>query len=84
MKKLTALLAVSTAVLTMNLSVASAEIRLGLDSAPYPPFAEKGADGVQSGFEIELGEAICAAMGETLSGHLLPGTESFRRFSKRK
>ena len=65
MKKLNALLTVSAAVLTMNMSVATAEIRLGLDFAPYPPFAEKGADGEQSGFEIELGEAICAAMDET-------------------
>ena len=46
-------------------SQASAELKLGLDSSPYPPFADQGADGKRSGFEIELGEAICKAMGET-------------------
>lgn len=44
--------------------IAVAEIKLGLDSAPYPPFADQDANGNRTGFEIELGEAICAAMGE--------------------
>jgi polar amino acid transport system substrate-binding protein len=43
---------------------ASAEIKLGLDSAPYPPFADQDASGNRTGFEIELGNAICEAMGE--------------------
>lgn len=49
----------------MSASVASAEIKLGLDTAPYPPFADQNAAGERSGFEIELGNAICEAMGET-------------------
>ena len=44
---------------------ASAEIKLGLDTAPYPPFADQDASGNRTGFEIELGNAVCAAMGET-------------------
>lgn len=49
----------------LGVSQASAEIKLGLDTAPYPPFADQDASGVRSGFEIELGNAVCAAMGET-------------------
>lgn len=44
---------------------ASAEIKLGLDTAPYPPFADQDASGNRTGFEIELGNAVCEAMGET-------------------
>lgn len=43
---------------------ASADIRLGLDSAPYPPFYEADSSGKFVGWEIEIGEAICAAMNE--------------------
>ena len=43
---------------------AAAELRLGLDSAPYPPFYEAGPSGEFDGWEIEIGEALCAAMGE--------------------
>jgi len=43
---------------------AAAELRLGLDSAPYPPFYEAGPSGEFAGWEIEIGEALCAAMDE--------------------
>ena len=49
----------------LGLTAATAEIRLGLDSAPYPPFADVDASGKRTGFEIELGEALCKAMKET-------------------
>lgn len=45
-------------------SPAMAEVRLGIDSAPYPPFYEVGPDGKAVGWEIEIGEAVCAAMNE--------------------
>lgn len=45
-------------------TTASAEIKLGLDSSNYEPFYSRGADGTWSGWEIEIGEAICAAMQE--------------------
>ena len=50
---------------SLGLTAATAEIRLGLDSAPYPPFADVDASGKRTGFEIELGEALCKAMKET-------------------
>ena len=39
-------------------------LKLGVAAEPYPPFAEKNASGVWEGWEIEIAEAICAAMGE--------------------
>ena len=55
------LIAVS-AMLVSN--AATAEIRLGIDSAPYPPFYEADSNGEFVGWEIEIGEAMCAAMDE--------------------
>ncbi len=55
---------VLAAALVAGAGQASAEIKLGLDSAPYPPFADQDASGNRTGFEIELGNAICEAMGE--------------------
>jgi len=46
-------------------SAVSADIRIGLDSAPYPPFSETTASGEIVGWEVEIGAALCAAMGET-------------------
>ncbi|MCL4132575.1 UNVERIFIED_CONTAM: hypothetical protein GTU68_004843 [Idotea baltica] len=45
-------------------TVASAEIRLGLDSSNYEPFYSRSASGEFTGWEIEIGDAICAAMKE--------------------
>jgi polar amino acid transport system substrate-binding protein len=39
-------------------------IRIGIASEPYPPFSVKGPDGQWSGWEIEIGDAVCAAMNE--------------------
>ncbi len=41
-----------------------AELRLGLDSSPYPPFYEADSKGNFIGWEVEIGDAICAAMNE--------------------
>ncbi len=65
MKTLIKLVTGAAVALGVSMSAASAEIKLGLDSAPYPPFADQDASGNRSGFEIELGNAICEAMGET-------------------
>lgn len=65
MKKTIITLAAAAFAVGVAATGASAEIKLGLDTAPYPPFADQDASGTRSGFEIELGEAICAAMGET-------------------
>ncbi|AMD02642.1 Histidine-binding periplasmic protein precursor [Halomonas chromatireducens] len=40
------------------------EIRLGVD-LPYEPFMYRQADGELTGFEIELGEAVCAYLEAT-------------------
>ena len=42
----------------------AAEVRLGLDSSNYDPFYSRSASGEWSGWEIEIGDAICAAMKE--------------------
>jgi len=52
-------------VLIMGASGAVADIRLGLDSAPYPPFSETNESGELVGWEVEIGAALCEAMGET-------------------
>lgn len=65
MKLIKSVLAAAVLAAGMSFGTASAEIKLGLDSAPYPPFADVDAAGVRKGFEIELGNAICKAMNET-------------------
>lgn len=62
MKKL--LTAISMSALTLLATPSTAEIRLGLDSAPYPPFYEADTNGNFVGWETEIGEALCAAMNE--------------------
>lgn len=39
-------------------------LKVGVAAEPYPPFAEKNASGEWQGWEIEIGNALCAAMGE--------------------
>jgi polar amino acid transport system substrate-binding protein len=39
-------------------------VKIGLAAEPYPPFAEKSASGEWGGWEVEIGDAICQAMGE--------------------
>lgn len=62
MKKILSTLAL--AAVGFSASTAMAEIRLGLDSAPYPPFYEADTNGNFVGWETEIGEALCAAMNE--------------------
>ena len=45
-------------------TTAHAEVRLGLDSSNYEPFYSRSSDGEWTGWEIEIGDAICAAMEE--------------------
>lgn len=52
-------------VLGLGAANAMADLRFGMDSAPYPPFSETSPDGVIIGWEVEIGAALCAAMGET-------------------
>ena len=54
----------TAAVLTAGFasSAVADEIKLGLDSSNYEPFYSRSASGEWSGWEIEIGDAICAAM----------------------
>ncbi len=62
MKKLLTTLSLSAMALIATPSMA--ELRLGLDSAPYPPFYEADTNGNFVGWETEIGDALCAAMNE--------------------
>ncbi len=42
-------------------------VRFGVD-ASYPPFESKGADGKLVGFDIDLGNEICAASPRSACG----------------
>lgn len=55
---------VATVVAASFSTAANAEIRLGLDSSNYEPFYSRSADGVWTGWEIEIGDALCTAMQE--------------------
>jgi len=54
----------ATAVAAGMSTAANAEVRLGLDSSNYEPFYSRSASGEWTGWEIEIGDAICAAMEE--------------------
>lgn len=64
MKNAIKILSSAAVALTMSMSVASAEIKIGYAAENYPPFTEKGADGKWVGFEVDLQKALCAAMEE--------------------
>jgi len=64
MKKIKNLLLGSAASLILVASVSQAEMRIGIDPAPYLPFSAESASGNLEGWEIEITEAICAAMNE--------------------
>jgi len=52
------------AILVLSAQIASAQIKVGIAAEPYPPFAEKAADGTWKGWEVEIIGAVCAAMNE--------------------
>ena len=39
-------------------------VLIGISSEPYPPFSEKAANGQWQGWEIEITDAVCAAVDE--------------------
>jgi len=63
MKNIFRLVAVA-ATLALTSNVSFAEVKVGIAAEPYPPFMEKSADGTWVGWEIEMIDAVCAAMGE--------------------
>jgi len=52
----------AAAMLALAAPAAADVIKLGVAAEPYPPFAEKNAAGEWTGWEIEIGDALCAAM----------------------
>ena len=64
MKTIVKLFAAAVVAFAVSAAPASADIKFGVAAEPYPPFAEKGADGNWKGWEIEIANAICAAMNE--------------------
>ncbi len=64
LKNLLKLLGCSAAVLVMGAQLANAEIKIGFAAESYPPFTDKGADGNWQGWEVEIKDALCAAMEE--------------------
>ena len=64
MKKLLTILCSTAIALAASAHIATAQVKVGVAAENYAPFTEKGADGVWKGWEIEIQQAICAAMGE--------------------
>ncbi|KUP94008.1 transporter substrate-binding domain-containing protein [Tritonibacter horizontis] len=64
MKTLTKFAATATAALLLTSGLATADVKVGIAAEPYPPFAEKAADGSWQGWEVEMIGAICTAMEE--------------------
>ncbi len=51
-----------TALALTATSVAAEPLKIGISAEPYPPFTYKGSDGNWTGFEVELGQALCEEM----------------------
>lgn len=64
MKKLLSLMTGTAAAVLMSVQFANADIKVGYAAENYPPFTEKGADGVWKGWEVDIQKALCAAMEE--------------------
>lgn len=64
MKSVFKLFSAAAVAIAMSATAAVADMKIGVAAEPYPPFAEKGADGKWKGWEIEISEALCAAMNE--------------------
>ncbi|MFZ1814701.1 MAG: transporter substrate-binding domain-containing protein [Rhizobiaceae bacterium] len=64
MKKLTVVLAGAAMAMAFGLQIAAADVKIGFAAENYPPFTDKGADGKWVGWEVEIQQALCAAMDE--------------------
>lgn len=54
----------AVAALAIGATAASADIKIGFAAEAYPPFTAKNAAGEWEGFEVDLKNALCAAMEE--------------------
>lgn len=64
MKKTLKILGGTVAALAFSMQLAAAEMKVGFAAENYAPFTEKGADGNWKGWEVEIKDALCAAMNE--------------------
>jgi len=64
MKKYLSILGGTVAAIALSVQLASAELKVGFAAENYAPFTEKGADGNWKGWEVEIQQALCEAMGE--------------------
>ena len=64
MKKTLKILGGTFAALAFSMQLAAAEMKVGFAAENYAPFTEKGADGNWKGWEVEIKDALCAAMNE--------------------
>lgn len=64
MKRIIGMLAGAVAALALGANFAAADLKIGYSAENYPPFSEKGADGKWVGWEVEIQQALCAAMKE--------------------
>ena len=64
MKTFMKIAATTVALASFGAGTALADVKIGIAAEAYPPFAEKGADGTWQGWEIEIIDAVCAAMNE--------------------
>ncbi len=55
----------ASAALSLMVSAACAELKMGVAAEPYPPFTSKNAAGVWEGWEVDFMNAVCAEIGET-------------------
>ncbi|KIT17824.1 transporter substrate-binding domain-containing protein [Jannaschia aquimarina] len=60
MKKIVTLAAAAA----ISATAATADVKIGISAEAYPPFAEKDAAGNWVGWEMEIIDAVCAAMEE--------------------
>src|SRR5262245_5381811 len=56
--------AAAVAVVASMASASAAPIRFGVSPEPYPPFYSKDASGKWVGWEMDMMDAVCKAMGE--------------------
>ncbi|MBH8580829.1 transporter substrate-binding domain-containing protein [Halomonas pacifica] len=62
--KLPLMIATAAATLSLGLTAqADAPLKVGISGEPYPPFTYRAASGDWTGFEVELAQRLCDAMG---------------------
>lgn len=64
MKKTFMMIGAAAVALATTAQVSLADVKIGLAAENYAPFSEKGADGKWIGWEVEITQAVCAAMEE--------------------